>query len=494
MHRNPWPLILAGLLVATACRSTGGIAPEAPSPPLNVLFIMSDQHSAQALGCYDNEEVLTPNLDRLAAEGMRFESAFCQTGQCCPSRYTIWTGRYARTHGLRWNGVVENLDEITVGELFRDAGYVTGTIGKHHMQYDPIQHGFDRNWEMSDYGPFVAAEGTDHCWGAGDWMPVDSAITAGPAGTSAADNDHHFSGFFANRAIEFLREHEEQPFCLWLSFYGPHVPWVASRPWMERYDAEALHLPPSFGERREGMPKELERMQQLFAGLEDRDFREFLRCYYALISQIDFNIGRVLDELEHLGLAENTIVVYTSDHGEMMGEHGVFRKAVLGYDATTRVPLIVRWPARIGGGITVNELVGSIDLLPTLCEAARIPCPEGVQGRSLLPLASEQPVEWREVIFSEIGYPLSGLPYGLCISARTKDLKYIRNDNGGEMLEELFDLRSDPGETVNLAGDPGYAEALDGMRRATAEWEEATAAAPLFPIEEFRRREAPPAR
>jgi arylsulfatase len=491
MYRISWPLSAVLLFFAVACSSTENAGSEEPARPLNILFIMSDQHSARALRCYGNEEVFTPRLDRLASEGARFDSAFCQTGQCCPSRYSIWTGRYARTHGLRWNGVLDPLDEVTAGEVFREAGYVTGSIGKHHMQYDPKWHGFEENIQIPDYDEFVKAEGVAHCWGAGEWMPVDFQRTAGPVGTSLADNDHHMAGYFANGAIEFLQRNQDRPFCLWLSFHGPHVPWVASRQWMDLYDAASLHLPPSFGAPRGAVPKELERMTQLFAGLEESEFREFLRCYYALISQIDFNIGRVLDELDALGLSENTIVVYTSDHGEQMGEQGIFRKAVLGYDATTRVPLIVRLPGVAGEGVVVEELVGLIDLLPTLCAASGLESPAGVQGKSLIPLLRGEEVDWREVIISEIGYPYPKLPYGLCLSARTDEFKYIHNENGGSPLEEFFDLRRDPWETTNLATDPAYTESIEAMRKALKEWEEKTEAAPFYPVEPWSRRGAP---
>ncbi len=346
--------VLFGWLIAVAagCQTTDSRVSEngeqpSPTMPLNVLFIMSDQHNAHALGCYGNTEIKTPRLDRLAASGVRFQNAFCQTGQCCPSRYTIWTGRYAHSHGLRWNHVLEPMDEVTIGEIFRDAGYVTATIGKHHMQYDVALHGFDYAVEVPDYNRFIENLGVPHCWAEGDWLPYRNDQFAGPIGTSHADNEHHMAGFFGAEAVKFLQANQNKPFCLWLSFHGPHVPHVASKRWMDLYDANALTLPPNFHKQRSDVPTDLNRLRQLLAGLTEEDFKKVLRCYYALISQIDYNIGRVLDELDRLGLTERTIIVYTSDHGEMMSEHGVCRKAILNYDATVRVPMIIRPPSTV---------------------------------------------------------------------------------------------------------------------------------------------------
>lgn len=485
----------AVLLVCFACSVAGchaGARDTKMKQPLNVLFIMSDQHSAHALGCYGNSEIKTPRLDKLARQGVRFENAFCQTAQCCPSRFTIWTGRYAHSHGLRWNHVIDPLEETTVGEVFRDAGYVTATIGKHHMQHDVALHGFDHLVHYSDYAKFIADAGVPHCWGEGEWIPDRKQRFSGEVGTAEVDNEHHIAGFWATKAIEFLQANKDKPFCLWLSFHGPHVPLSASREWMDMYDADKLTLPPNFRDRGDPEPKDIERLRSLFDGMSEADFKEILKVYYALVSQIDYNVGRVLDELDRLGLSDHTVVVYTTDHGEMMGEHGAFRKAILNYDATVHVPMIIRAPGMKANGSANEQLVGLIDLLPTLCDLAGVPCPEKVQGKSLVPLLQGDRVHWRNVIFSEIGYPRPDFPPGLSTMARTHDFKYIHHENAGEPIEELFDLRADPWETKNLAGDPAYADTLESLREAVKEWNATTDHAPLYPIEEeFKQNRRP---
>jgi choline-sulfatase len=473
-------LLVAGLLGCGVVLAEPGASGE---ERCNILFIMSDQHNAHALGCYGNSEVRTPNLDRLAKEGVRFENAFCQTGQCCPSRYTIFTGRYAHSHGLRWNGVRENLGETTIAEILRDAGYMTATIGKHHMKYSPAEHGFDHVVDTMEYNAFMKAEGQPHFRASGDWLPFDRKNLVGSVGTTHADNDHHFAGFWANEAIRFIRANKDRPFCLWLSFYGPHPPYVASKPWTELYDPERLTLPPNFRCLRTDIPRQLVSLHSMFEGLDEENFRQILAFYYAYVSQIDDNIGRVLTTLDELGLAERTVIVYTADHGDMMGEHGAFRKSVLCYDATVRVPLIIRLPGAVRPGQNVEELVGLVDLMPTLCQQTGHRPPENVQGESLVALLAGRKTGWRRVIFSEIGYPRPAYPVGVCRMARSHEYKYVHHENFGEPMEELFDLRSDPWETTNVVTDPEYDRILARMRREVENWYATTDHAPLYPIE-----------
>jgi len=444
---------------------------------LNVLFIMSDQHNARALHCGGNDDIQTPNLDRLADDGWRFSQAHCQTPQSCPSRYTLWTGRYAHSHGCRWNGVVEPLDEVTIGEIFSDAGYVTGTIGKHHMMHDPKKHGFAHVVSMGEYNQFLAGERQPNAYQKGDWLPFK---VSGPVGASEADNDHHPMGFWTSETIKFLQENKDNPFCLWYSFYGPHTPIVPSRPWADMYDPAELSLPGNFDYSRDSMPAMLMNARNKFRNMTEEDHRKVLAYYYGLVTQMDYNIGRVLDELERLGIADKTVVVYTADHGEMMSEHRAWTKFVLGLDATVRVPLIIRLPRAATGGKEVTELVGSIDLMPTLCELVGLKYPDKVQGRSLVPLLQGRDVEWRKTIFSEIGYP--GKNMGLCSIALTHGHKYVLHENRGNTFEELFDLERDPWETTNEVDNPKYAAVLAELKRSMKEWNDTTDHAPMYPI------------
>jgi arylsulfatase len=453
--------LAAAPLAGVAPLSTCTVGAAAAARKLNILFIMSDQHSARALRCYGNQEIRTPNLDRLAAEGILFENAFCQTAQCVPSRYSILTGRYARSHGTYSNGQGQNPQEQTVAELFKKAGYATGTIGKHHMVMDKTtgNHGFDT----------VFAGANASFAQKGEFLPYDE-VHPGRAnvGKSALSNEEHPAGIITAKALEFLREHRERPFVLWYSFSGPHTPICPSSPWAEMYDPRELSLPPNL----EIIDREVPQIDGLLTKSgkfsQKHYHRQTLAYYYGLVSQIDHNLGRVLKELDDLGLSDRTLVVYTADHGEMMAEHGAWTKGRSGYDATIRVPLILRWPKVLPAGRRTDELVGSIDLLPTLLEAAGLPIPANVQGISLLPLARGQGEQWRDTIFSEIG----GSTQDTCIAARRKRHKYVLfRDRVKTVHEQLFDMAEDPWEMHNRLGDPAYAKILAEMRQVLAEWE-----------------------
>lgn len=435
----------------------------------NVLFIMSDQHNARALGCYGNSEISTPNMDRLAAEGVLFENTFCQTGQCVPSRYSIFTGRYARTHGTYSNGLTQNPEEKTVAELFGEAGYVTGTIGKHHMVMNEVtgNHGFD---VVSSPSAALTAEGT--------FLPYDE-VHPGRAlvGETALNNDEHRAGQIAEQSLQFIRANKDKRFVLWCSFYGPHTPICPSAPWSRQYDPDKLTLPPNLHVIDEQMPSADNLLAKSGKFSQDYYHSATLAYYYGLVSQIDYNIGRVLDELDALGLSDNTVVVYTADHGEMMAEHGAWTKGGTGYDAQIRVPLIIRWPGFFTKGKRTNELVCSIDLLPTLLEAAGLATPNNIQGLSLVPLVQGKISRWRDYAFSELGSSTQNT----CIMTRSKTHKYVLfRTNGQTEHEQLFDLVQDPWEMQNVVADENYSDVLAKLRSALAQWEaETPAVAPM---------------
>ncbi len=437
----------------------------------NIVFIMSDQHNARALSCYGNSEISTPNMDRLAAEGTLFENAFCQTGQCVPSRYSIFTGRYARSTGTYSNNQTQNPDERTIADIFKDAGYVSATIGKHHMQMNEANndHGFD----------LVSSPSAD-LQGAGTFLPYDE-VHPGRAlvGETALTNDEHRIGQVVAESIDFIRENKNRPFVLWCSFWGPHTPITPSAPWSTQYDPNELTLPPNLHVIDEEMPGIDTLLTKSGTFSEDSYHSACLAYYYGLVSQIDYNIGRVLDELDALGLAENTIVVYTADHGEMMSEHGAWTKGKTGYDAQIRVPLIIRFPGVIAGGKRSSELVASIDLLPTLMEAANLPIPPDIDGESLLRLIHGKKKKWRDYVFSEHGSSAQTTQ----LMTRSHTHKYVLFRTAGETeYEQLFDMVNDPWEMQNVIDDAEYGEVLAELKEALAQWEAKTPASePMAP-------------
>jgi arylsulfatase A-like enzyme len=449
----------------------------------NVLFIMTDQHNVNALGCYGNSEVKTPIMDKLAKEGVLFEKAYCQTGQCCPSRYSIWTGRFARSHGLYANSMMENPEEVTVADLFSDSDYVTGTIGKHHMHMNeiPDKHGFDIVIDDKDFKSFIATENTAHYDIDGRWLPDYIHPGRSSVGASNVNNEHTYSGFITSQTIKFIQENKDRPFCLWYSFFGPHTPITPSEPWASMYDPEKLTLPPNncyeFSYDIPGFSK-----TQTKSGEYNEEYhRKTLAYYYGLVSQIDYNIGLVLDELKRLELADNTIVVYTTDHGDMSGEHGCWTKGLHGYDATLHIPMIIKLPGVLPEGMKTDELVCSIDLLPTLLDLTGHSIPEYIQGKSLTGLMRGNEKNVRKVAFSEIGHP-DKITVITAIGNRYKYVLYRQKHQ--IVYEQFFDKEHDPWEMKNEIDNTDYLNAISSLKRDLQDWETNTVSQPISDIPE----------
>ncbi len=452
-----------GWMIAFGCAIT--IQTYAEKPPLtkrpNVLFIMSDQHNALALGCYGNSEISTPNLDRLAKQGVRFQSAFCQTGQCVPSRYSIWTGRYARSTGTYGNNNGQNASENTVADLFDEAGYVTGTIGKHHMQMTEENHNHGFSVVLNPQGNAKPL----HPFPYDEVHPGRSLV-----GESPLTNEKHTCGLVSHEAIQFIQKNREKPFVLWCSFEGPHTPITPSAPWSRQYDPMKLTLPPNH----DSVDWKVPGMEGLIgkSGKYSKEIyhKETLAYYYGLISQIDYNIGLILDELDKLGLTDNTIIVYTADHGEMMSEHKSWTKGLTGYDATVRVPLIIKYRDKFTGGKEIDDLACSIDLLPTLLNLSGLDIPKNIEGKSLVKLMTNNS-NWRQYVFSEIGSSTQND----VITVRGKTEKYVLFRKDGKVeYEQFFDLKKDPWEMKNLISDGNYTEDQTKFKSALKKWESET--------------------
>ncbi len=453
-------LILTSLVSGLALHA----APAAPAtnPPLNVLFIMSDQHNARALGCYGNPVVKTPNLDALAAQGALFERAICQSGVCVPSRYSIWTGRHARSTGTYGNSSGQNPAENTVAELLHAQGYISATIGKHHMEMTPANN--NHGWDVVEVLPPTRSYSKS--------LPYEDAHPGrDKVGESSEPNEKHNSGLTAQATIKFIREHKDKPFVVWCSFYGPHTPICVSKPWSDWYDPAQITLPPTWNHMDPLVP-DMESFRAKSGTYHNEMLhRQTMAYYYGAVSQIDYNIGEILRELDRLGLSKNTIVVYTADHGEMMGEHGMWTKGGTGYEPTIRVPMLLRLPGVVPAGRRVQELACSIDVLPTLLDAAKVKIPANIQGRSLIPLTQGKAAGWRKYAVSELGPDVANQ----VVTITNQAGKYItfRKDGKSE-YEQLFDRTKDEWETTNLIADPAYAPLRDQLKKALAEWEAQT--------------------
>ena len=328
-----------------AAASTGPFFAFPQTRRANLLFLCSDQHQAAASGCYGHEQAQTPHIDEIAAEGVRFERAFCQSPVCVPSRGSIITGNYASRHGAKILQDALSSDARTAAHLFGDHGYSTAAVGKMHFVDESRKHGFAHRVNAASHQARLTKQEAQA-------FRADQGEGGATSGRPSAMPERLFRDtFYAEEAVRFLREHKDRPFCLWASFFMPHTPLVPHRKYWDRYEDTAIELPERAPNALEtGFHGHLVRARERgWYQQTDEELRDAIRGYYGNVSQMDANVGRVFDTLRELGLDKNTVVVYTSDHGEMAGAHRMWTKHNM-YEQSVRVPLIVRTPDRLGAG------------------------------------------------------------------------------------------------------------------------------------------------
>lgn len=428
----------------------------------NILFITTDHLRYDTLGYTGDPTIQTPAIDRLAAESVRLNHFYVQNPVCAPSRATFMTGRYTRNHGVKWNGSRLNENEITLVEHLKQNGYQTAVVGKHHIGQEKfrkhIDHasaaGIRRGWKELDDGDYTVTDPNPfeqyvrdrgYEYQTGYALPgFRERLGAVP---SDLPEDCHIDAYVGMKSLEYLDTVSgDEPFFLWTGFYGPHHPYVPSGRFATLYDPDSMppfhrdsddisRKPPEYGLYFEAKDHKF----RGFADASDQTFREMKAAYYGMVSQIDWQVGLLLDRLEEKGLADNTIVVFLSDHGELLGDHGIPAKAPFLLDCMLHVPCLIRIPGQIPGDR--SGLVESVDLFPTLNTLAGLETPDCVQGRDLSPILAAD-VPFRELVFAEAVDKR-------CI--RTDDWKYIHYP--AKSYGELYDLRDDPQELHNLYAD-----------------------------------------
>lgn len=532
LSKFAWCVAASVLLSHAALATQGASSPNSPQSPgaasqpkpeawhPNVLFILCDQLNPRMLGHEDNgyggvSQSLTPNLDSLAAGGVRFSNATTASAVCQASRYSILTGRWAFHHGVRINGIWEPIEETTFPELAQAAGYRTANLGLHHlwwlMQHGPWRddHGFDENLDLLHYSQYCAANGKptynapNNIW-AMPGLPVYGQFE--DTGYTHNTNEFHPTGYFADETIRFLRERagpqgDGKPFVCWYSMISPHTPILPSgapsSDWAHMYHPfDQLTLPPNFA--KVATTQRLAFSQAQFAGLSEDQFREALSYYYALISQLDWNVGRVLDELDQLGIAGDTLVVFTTDHGEMSCEMSSWTKGAGNYDPLTRVPLIMRLPGVLPAGRTIDEPVVNLDIFPTLVEVTGVPIADGVRdavdGRSLVELMVEPapPADWPTETFHVLGTSEEYSQHHFMV--RTQTAKYTYDELDG--AEEFYDLANDPWEIDDRFADQDVgiqAQILSLKLKFQAWWNDAQGHRPHYkPVGDWNAKPSRP--
>jgi len=463
MIRTSFTRFLCGLtLIAGSMTITTSWAEDQP----NVLFLMSDDLNT-ALSGFGHPQCKTPELDKLADRGMRFENMHCQYPVCGASRASLMSGLYPYTNGTMGNvGTLRgNMpDVLTMSQLFRNNGYHVGRISKiYHMgipneiiagtaeRDDP--HSWDEVVNIKAPEQNAAGEKTN-------WSPKNNSSQNFTGVVAEGDDLMHADGMAASHAIDFLRRHKDKPFFLACGFVRPHVPLVAPKKYFDRYDREAMIAPVVPEGDLEDVPEIIRNYKRNSTsyGVTPELHRGLLEAYYASISFMDAQVGRVLDELEALGLADNTIVVFTSDHGYLLGQHHKFQKQHL-FEEATRVPFIVSVPwMKNQQGEATTHITELIDLYPTLAELTGLTAPRRLQGKSMLPLLmNPTSTDWKK----ELAFTVSRDGGE---SIRTPQWRFTQWDHGRGGME-LYDLTTDPGEFNNLALDSNHSGQLEKMKK-----------------------------
>lgn len=452
----------------------------------NVLFIVSDDLN-NSLGCYGHPLVKTPNLDKLAARGVRFQTAACQFPLCGPSRNSMLTGLYPNSTGILANSQLFRQtipSQHSLPQAFRLDGYFAARIGKMYHYNVPLSigtngHDDPGSWEMEINPTGVdRMEDMDNCY---------SLIPGSYGGTlswlaSPNPDEKHTDGMMAREAtwvLERCARDKSRPFFLALGFFRPHTPYIAPKPWFEGYPVDQMPVVQGVKEDQADLPAQaLGSYKKEQDKLTDDLRRQAVQAYFASISFMDAQAGLVLDVLDRLGLTDNTIVVFTSDHGYHLGEHGLWQKQSL-FEESARVPLIIAGPGVTQGAVSQSP-VGLIDLYPTLTELCGVKAPENLQGQSLVPMLKDPKVMGRGWVISQVmrgggvkrkgASPVVGKEgkriFGY--SLRTPRWRYTEWDEGNQG-RELYDHEADPKELTNLADQADHAETVAQLSKQLQE-------------------------
>jgi arylsulfatase A-like enzyme len=453
--RNLLPLAvgLFALLVPVAAHGA-----DAPKPP-NILYIMADDHAAHAISAYGSKINQTPNIDRIAKEGMRFDRCFVTNSICTPSRATILTGKYSHINGVP---VFNHIDgsQPNLAKYLQAGGYHTGMVGKWHLGSDPT--GFDV-WNI------LPGQGQYH-----DPVLIDMGKKKKITG--------YATDIITDISIDFLKDRpKDKPFFLMCHHKAPHRPWEPDEKHRKMFEKVEIPEPETFNDDyatrsdaareatmridRDLTPQDLKGKPPeglSDAALKKWKYQRYMRDYLACVASVDDNVGRLLDYLDKNGLAENTIVIYTSDQGFFLGDHDWFDKRFM-YEESLKMPFVVRWPAKIKAGSVTDAMVINTDFAPTFLDAAGQKVPEDMQGRSFLPvLRGETPKDWRtSMYYRYYHYPMHHRVqphYGV----RTEQYKLIYFNKIDQW--ELFDLKKDPHELKNVYSDPAFAETIKKLK------------------------------
>ena len=423
----------------------------------NVLVLMCDHHRFDGLTCLGNPLAHTPNLDRLCAQSTRFENAFNQAPVCAPTRHSLASGRYVHAHGVYQNHTLPYPGMYTIAHHLKKEGFRRFQQGHMHWTDSGMDNGYEPMRSQAEAMSMLSQAAQRRY----DWekQGITRRTTGGP---SPRTKEEYWGWFVAEEAIAKMEEAvaNGEPFLNWVSFTEPHPPFYPPREFYTLIDQSKIELPPEAPADAIPPHQYVIDRQREWLHFTEVEARQMIAGYYGMVALDDYYVGLVLDALDRLGVRDETAIIWTADHGEQAGEHGLFTKFVM-YDASVRVPFLVSLPGMRAAERA--EFVEHVDVFPTICELLGLDIPESVQGRSLAPLldADYRPAEWRDAAFSQIAHVQM---------VRTVDWKLVAY--GGEP-GELYDLRADSDEFHNLVADRSRAAVVADMLARLRAWESA---------------------
>ena len=439
----------------------------------NVIVVIGDDHTTKALGCYGNSMIRTPNLDRLASEGILFTNAYSNAPLCSASRQSILTGKYPHSTGVTLlQSPFKDDENKTIAEILRENGFKTGIVGKTHfnnyMDSIPPDHGFDYNWTHYDYKMWFAEHGTpvpDTIPIRPEWKPFQDPARIWLNADMLPGGFYEREGtanVYAEKAIEFIKRHKNERFCLWVGFEQPHSPFDFPVDYHSKYQSEDMQVP-------DGSPEDDRWIPAVFRDLSAQDKKGIIASYYTSVEYLDNNVGKILNAVNKMGLAGETLIIYIGDQGYLLGDHKRFEKHTM-WEHSIKAPLIIKTGNSTGKNKVTGIITEFIDLAPTILEALGFELHNEMQGKSLLPVLQEKSVKHKDYVFAEF----------LCDNkamVATEEWKYIftsgKQDLGqgyatgfgpSGIVHRLYNLKMDPEETTNIVAYTENSEILSKLQ------------------------------
>ena len=430
---------------------------------MNVLFIASDDLNNR-LSAYGHSLVKTPNLDRLARRGVVFGRAYNQYPLCSPSRVSLLTGLRpdtTRVYDLQ-TLFRDNIPTVTtLPELFKNNGYFSARVGKLFHYGVPSQIGTDGQDDPQSWNQVINPIGRDkkeeHLLT--NYTPDRGLGSSLSFLEAEGTDDEQTDGMVANEAVRLMKENRDKPFFIAAGFYRPHCPYIAPKKYFDLYPVKDIALPVEPPEHFQNIPKPAFFTNPLYWGLDEQQRKEVIRAYYASVSFMDAQVGELLDAVDELGLAENTVIVFWSDHGYLLSEHGQWKKQSL-FEEAARVPLFIAAPNAKGNGKMSKRVVELIDLYPTLARLCGIQPPRYIDGADLTPLLHNPKTKWSRPAYTQV---YRGRDKIMGRSVRTERWRYTEWNNGADGVQ-LYDHKKDPFEYRNLADDPDFAKVRSELK------------------------------